>query len=81
MSELLNTPISVTCPRCGEKVEATLGDVQGEHRVTCPNGHAIKLKPKNDSLKKVEKALEGLERAVGEGHVHFKVNVTQRERE
>lgn len=55
-------PVSFDCPKCGEKIEKTLGDLQREPVVSCACGATIEVSGADEPAS----ALDELDRALSD---------------
>lgn len=61
---MLDPDISQDCPTCNARMNVTVSDVANNRTVTCPRGHRVTLSDGNGGFRKVEKAMNDLDKAL-----------------
>jgi ribosomal protein S27E len=63
--EFMKHEVTITCPGCGHKNQATFGDVQRRARITCRGCQKpIALQEDGHGLEDVRRAMQDFERAM-----------------
>jgi len=66
--------VDISCPLCRRQFKVMLGQIQRSETVTCTKCHkSIKLIPKGDDLKEIEKSIKDFKDSIKDINIKFKI--------